>query len=137
MRQKNQIQTINEKNITTIIGEGIIFENANIKGCGVIRIDGNFSGTVGIDGHIILGESGVINGDIHADSALFAGNYQGNLNIRGTLHITSTAVLSGKVETSKLIIDEGGVFNGTCNVTHAGSVVGKVTDDVKKNSPVE
>jgi len=125
MIKKNQSTTVN-KNTDTIIGEGIVFENALLKGNGVIRIDGRYTGTIDIDGHIILGETGLVNGEVRADSALFAGKYQGNLFIRGTLHMTATAVLTGTVETGKLIIDEGAALNGTCSVTN-GAYREKVT----------
>ena len=105
------------KSIGTVIGNGIIFEEALLKGTGVIRIDGDFHGTMHLDGHIILGETGMLGGDIHAKSALFAGKYEGNLHIKDTLHITSTAVLSGRIETGEIVIDAGGVLNGICNVT--------------------
>ena len=108
---------LKNKNVDTIIGEGVIFENALMKGNGVIRFDGKFSGIIDVEGHIILGETGFIDGDISAESALFAGKFKGNLFIRNILHLTSTATLTGKVETGKLIIDEGAVFDGTCNVT--------------------
>jgi cytoskeletal protein CcmA (bactofilin family) len=120
MLQKKQNMAIS-KNTDTIIGEGIIFEDAVLKGAGVIRIDGKFSGTIDIEGHIILGESGFVSGETSADSALFAGKYNGNLFIRSTLHMTATAVLTGKVETGKLIIDEGAVLTGSCNVTRGAS----------------
>jgi len=118
------------KNTDTVIGEGIIFEEALLKGSGVIRIEGKFTGTISVEGHIILGEAGFVSGDVSADSALFAGKYQGNLQIRGTLHMTATAVLTGKVETGKLIIDEGAALNGTCNVTRGatGESVPAVTE---------
>jgi len=112
---------VNNKNTDTIIGEGIIFENAYLRGSGVIRIEGRFSGSIDIQGHIILGETGAVSGDLCADSALFAGNYQGSLSIRDTLHLTATAVLTGNVETAKLIIDEGAVLNGSCSVMKPGS----------------
>ncbi|MCL2402182.1 MAG: polymer-forming cytoskeletal protein [Oscillospiraceae bacterium] len=106
------------KNITGIvIGGGVIIENAALRGSGVLRIDGEFHGSIDIDGHVILGKTGVINGNIHAESALFAGTYHGNLQIRNTLHLTSTAVLHGQIDAGNLIVDEGGIFNGTCSVT--------------------
>ena len=114
--QKKQNKTVIGKNTDTIIGEGIIFEDAMLRGGGVIRVDGKFSGTIDIEGHIILGETGIINGDIIADSALIAGKFQGNLSIRNTLHLTASAIVSGRVETGKLIIDEGAVLDGSCNV---------------------
>ena len=107
------------KNVDTIIGEGIIFNDASLKGSGVVRVDGNFTGSIDIEGHVILGETGFIAGDIFADSALLAGDFKGNLSIKDTLHLTSTAILNGKVETGVLIIDEGAVLDGTCNVVKA------------------
>jgi len=104
------------KNMDTVIGEGIVFEDASVKGSGVIRIDGSFSGTINFDGHIILGETGTMSGDILAESALLAGKAHGNLYIRGALHMTPSSTITGKVEAGKLIIDEGAVLNGACNV---------------------
>jgi len=116
MIQKKQNKAVVGRNTDTIIGEGLILENALLKGGGVIRIDGKFSGTIDIKGHIILGETGILVGDVVADSALFAGQYQGNLFIKDTLHLTATAVLTGKIDTGKIIVDEGAVLNGSCNV---------------------
>ena len=114
MIQKSKVT--NGKNTDTIIGEGIVFEDALLKGSGIIRIDGKFSGVIDIDGHVILGETGLISGDVSATSALFAGKHQGDLRVSNTLHVTSTAILTGKIETGKLIIDEGATINGTCKV---------------------
>ena len=124
MLLKKQNLAAISKNMDTVIGEGIIFEDALLKGSGVIRIDGTFNGKIDIEGHVILGETGDIKGDIIADSALFAGKYQGNLTIRGTLHLTATSNLSGVVEAGNLVIDEQAVIRGTCNVTkQAGKVI--------------
>ena len=111
-------KTVPGRNTDTIIGAGVVFENALLKGNGIIRIDGTFSGIIDIEGHIILGKTGRVIGDINADSALMAGSFQGNLYIRNTLHLTDTASLSGKVETGMLIIDEGAILDGACNVTN-------------------
>jgi len=114
MFQKKQNKTA--RNTDTVIGEGIVLEDALLKGKGVVRIDGKFSGTIDIEGHLIVSRSGGVNGRINAGSALFAGKYEGDLHITDTLHLTSSAVLTGQIKTGKLIIDEGAVFNGACNV---------------------
>ena len=114
--KKAQNNLFINKNTDTIIGEGIIFKDALLKGSGVIRVDGKFTGDIDIEGHIILGETGSVIGDISASSALLAGEFQGNLSIKDSLHLTSTAVLNGKIETGKLIIDAGAVLDGVCNV---------------------
>ena len=109
-----------DKNSNTVIGTGIVLEAAMLKGGGIVRIDGKYTGTIDIEGHLVLGESGVLDGEVRADSALFAGAYQGYLRINETLHITSTAVLSGRIEAGTLIVDDGAVFKGDCTVTSLG-----------------
>jgi len=107
---------MDNKNTDTIIGEGIILEDALLKGKGVVRIDGKFSGKIDIEGHLTVSQTGDVNGEIRAVNALFAGKYKGNLHITNTLHMTSTAILTGQIKTAKLIIDEGAIFNGACYV---------------------
>ena len=111
-----QKKAIFEKSAGTVIGEGSVFENAVLKGGGIVRIDGKFSGTIDIEGHIVIGESGSISGKMCADSALIAGKCHGDIRLRDTLHVTPTAVLSGSVETNNIIVDEGAVFNVACSV---------------------
>ena len=137
---RKQNRTIISKNTDTVIGEGAIFENALLKGSGVIRIDGTFSGVIDISGHVILGETGYVIGDVNAESALFAGKFKGNLTIENILHLTSAAMVSGKVETGKLIIDEGAILDGSCNVTKTASRSGIVTEEpvkTKASQPVK
>ncbi|MCL2808319.1 MAG: polymer-forming cytoskeletal protein [Coriobacteriia bacterium] len=100
----------------TTLGEGVIFEGAMLKGKGPILIKGKFSGTINIDGHVILSETGVITGEVRAGSAVFGGTHEGDLLVKNTLHITPTANLSGKIESGKIIIDEGAVVKGSCNI---------------------
>lgn len=113
---KDLIKTSSEKSVGTVIGEGIVIENATITGSGVIRIDGRFSGSIDLDGHIILGETAVVSGDINAESALFAGKYDGRLIVRNMLHLAPNAHVVAHIETDKFIIDEKAVFNGSCNM---------------------
>ena len=119
MNQNKQAKAAASKNTDTVIGEGIVFESAVLRGNGIIRIDGKFSGTIDVEGRIILGEKGVIDGELTADSALIAGKYDGNLSIRNNLHLTPSAMLSGKVEAGRIIIDEGASISGSCNVTRS------------------
>ena len=121
MNPMKQFGMKSDKNSNTVIGTGIVLEAAMLKGNGIVRIDGKYTGTIDIEGHLVLGESGVLDGEVRADSALFAGAYQGNLHIDDTLHITSTAVLSGRIEAGTLIVDDGAVFKGDCTVTTIGT----------------
>ena len=122
------------KKTDTVLSEEIIFEQGLIKGCGTVRIDGKFSGTINIEGHVVLGETGVIEGSITSDTAVLAGKLNGDVFIKDTLRATSTADISGKIEAGKLIVDEGAVFDGTFNITKESGK--KITQPVPPVQPV-
>lgn len=122
----------NNTSITnTIIGEGIKIEGAIITGSGGLRVDGEFFGDVSIDGNIIVGESGYVKGNIRAIHALVAGKIDGNVVSYTGVHLASTANLNGNVDASALVVDEGAVFSGSCNMSK--------TNEIKINTkiPVE
>ena len=100
----------------TVLGKGITLEGALLKGKGEIRIEGSFSGAIDIEGNVVLGETGIIIGEMRATSAQIAGKYEGDLHIMNTLSLLPTAKLFGKIESEKLNIDEGAIIKGTCNV---------------------
>ena len=98
---------------TTIIAEGVLLENVTLTGTGILRIDGTVCGNINFDGHIVLGQTGLVRGDITAESAIFAGSYDGNLLIRETLHLAHNAVAGGTIETGRIIVDENAILTGT------------------------
>lgn len=109
-------------NVTnTVIGEGMTVEAARLSGVGSLRIDGDYSGIIDIDGELVLGETGRIDGDIRARRILLAGKVQGNIDCMTLLHVTHTASLVGNVVASSFMVDEGAVFNGQCQMNNNSS----------------
>jgi len=109
-------KNVSSNSADTVIGAGIIIEGTKVTGAGMFCVEGKLSGTIDITGRVLLGQSGTIEGDIHADSAMLSGEFTGNLFISNTLHLTSTAVVTGEVTSGKMIVDEGAVLSGTCSV---------------------
>ena len=114
--KKSSISNISGEITSTIIGEGMKIENAILTGTNAIRIDGWFIGKIDIESNLILGESGKIEGDINVKNALIAGSIQGNITSSESVHLSSTARLTGNIGTNALIIDEGAIFNGKCKM---------------------
>ena len=100
----------------TVIGLGITVEAARLTGEESVRIDGNFFGDIELEGSLILGESGVIEGRIRASYIVVAGTVRGNIFCDTILHIASTAVINGDITANKIIVDEGGQLNGRSQV---------------------
>jgi len=100
----------------TIIGAGITIEAARLTGSDSVRIDGQFKGTIDMQGSLVLGETGCITGDVRAGYFLVAGEVNGNIYCDSQLHFASTARVVGDVNTPNLVLDEGSQVTGRYNV---------------------
>ena len=97
--------------IETIIGRSTAI-NGQISGSGNIRVDGRVDGGIAVAGDAIIGESGIIVGDIKARSLVVAGTVNGNVEVEGNLSIHATGQLIGDVKVRSRNIADGGVFKG-------------------------
>ena len=112
--KKQQPLEIKEQEISTVIGEGYIF-TGEIQGSSVIRIEGKIIGNVNVEGGVVLGEKGNIEGDITTKSAIIYGTVNGN--IRSTqLEIKKTGYVTGDIITDTLEIELGAQYNGKLNM---------------------
>ena len=111
---KQQPLEINQQEITTIIGEGYIF-TGEIQGTSVIRIEGKIIGDVNVDAGVVLGEKGIIEGNISTKSAIIYGTVMGNVKT-AQLEIKKTGYVNGEITTDNLEIELGAKYNGKLNM---------------------
>jgi len=109
------ILDINPDKIDTIIGKNTTIEG-NIKSQGTMRIDGNVTGKIEVQGNMIIGDNSKIEADIKADNISVSGEITGNLTVKNQVQITSTGKVYGDIEVQNLIIDEGAIFEGKCKM---------------------
>ena len=102
-----------------IIGLGTTIEG-NVDAQGDIRIDGKIIGNVVSRGKVVLGTTGIVEGNIIAKNAEVAGETTGKINIEELLVLKGTANINGDIVTSKLMVESGANFTGTCQM---GAVV--------------
>jgi cytoskeletal protein CcmA (bactofilin family) len=79
-----------------------------------MRVDGIIVGNVSCGGKLVLGQKGLITGNINVKQAEIEGTIQGDLKVTETLILRSSARIDGNMITSKLTIEDGAVFNGQC-----------------------
>ncbi|GKU76323.1 polymer-forming cytoskeletal protein [Paenibacillus sp. L3-i20] len=103
---------INPDSTDTLIGEGTIFEG-NIKSEASIRIEGTIIGDIISDGDIIIGENGSVTSNVSSRDLVLAGKLNGHAEVKGKLTICSTGTLNGNIIAQSLIIESGGIFNGS------------------------
>ncbi|ADL68598.1 bactofilin family protein [Thermoanaerobacterium thermosaccharolyticum] len=117
MFQKKDVNIldINPDKIDTIIGKNTTIEG-NIKSQGTMRIDGNVTGKIEVQGSMIIGDNSKIEADIKADNISISGEITGNLTVKNQVQITSNGKVYGDIEVQNLIIDEGAIFEGKCKM---------------------
>ncbi len=100
----------------TMIAQGTTV-NGDIESDADMRIDGNIIGHVYCKARVVLGESGIVQGDLHAANADVFGTVNGNVNAKDTLCLKSKSTINGNIQTAKLQIEPNAVFNGQCKMT--------------------
>jgi cytoskeletal protein CcmA (bactofilin family) len=109
---KNHDEDLKNLNIisngTSIIG--------NIVSNGDIRIDGSLEGNVETKAKLVLGETGKIKGEIICATSEISGLIEGKISVEDILALKSTAQIIGDIQTTKISIEPGAVFTGTCNM---------------------
>jgi|TARA_B100000945_G_C20307474_1_gene561110 cytoskeletal protein CcmA (bactofilin family) len=94
---------------------------------GDVRIDGVLNGSIKTEGRLVLGDKGIIEGEVTCDSAIIAGELKATIVAKELLTLKSTAKLSGEIIAGKLAIEPGAVFSGKCSM-------GPVIKNINKNS---
>ncbi len=89
----------------------------NIQSDNDIRVDGAIKGTLTSSAKVIIGPSGLIEGEIFARNAVIEGRFEGILNIEEVLHIKEKARVIGEIKAAKLIVQPGAVINGSFDMS--------------------
>jgi len=111
---KQQPLEINQQEISTIIGEGYIF-TGELQGTSIVRIEGKIIGNVHVEGGVVLGEKGIVEGDIITRSAIVYGTVNGNIKTT-QLEIKKSGFVNGEITTDTLEIELGAKYNGKLNM---------------------
>lgn len=91
--------------------------NGDMESDSDMRIDGNIIGNVYCKAKIVLGESGIVQGNINAASADLFGTVNGNVDVKELLCLKSKCTVNGNVSTKRLQIEPNATFNGQCKMT--------------------
>ncbi len=119
----------------TLVGEGTHFEG-RIKSEASLRIEGMITGDIECTGDVTVGENGGVKSNISARNIIIAGSVHGNIMTKGILKITATGKLFGNTTAASLMIEEGGVFQGTSKMETKVTHSEKHEHDEKEKTPV-
>lgn len=77
-----------------------------------VRIMGTVRGGVESQQYVHIEENAHVEADITAEEVVIAGEYSGKLTCRQRVEIRATGRVSGQIDTQKLLLHEGGYFDG-------------------------
>ncbi len=101
--------------ITTTLGKGTVF-NGTMRFSQSLKIDGRFEGKIESEGFLYIEEGAYIQADIKVGSIVVGGTVRGDIYAKEKLEMLSTGQVFGNVQTAKLKIADGVVFEGKCQM---------------------
>ena len=108
-----------EEGTYTFLGKGVDFKG-KAKFDGSVRIDGDFDGQIVSQDTLVIGESGVVKGEISCESMICSGKIEGNVIASQKVQLLKPAVLIGGILTPSFSMEEGVLFHGTCDMGASG-----------------
>jgi cytoskeletal protein CcmA (bactofilin family) len=88
----------------------------DINSNGDIRLDGILTGNINAKGKLVIGESGKVTGIINCKNSDIYGIVEGKVNVTELLSLKATSQVTGDIITSRLAIEPGCNFTGTCKM---------------------
>ena len=85
---------------------------------GSLRIDGKFEGQSLQAEQLYVGPAGKVKTNIMATAVISEGTIVGNIIARGRVMLLPTAKILGDIKTPELIIQNGVILEGKCNISH-------------------
>jgi len=111
----------------------IISADSTIKGDmesdGDIRIDGKLIGNINCKAKIIVGQQGIVEGNLNGNQADVLGTVNGDIKMTGQLNLLCKSIINGNIHVGKLQMESTVVFNGKCVM---GANVVELTQPVSK-----
>jgi cytoskeletal protein CcmA (bactofilin family) len=115
-----------------LLGNGTVVEGT-VRAESSVRVDGKIKGKLVCKNTLTIGANGEIEGEVEAKNAIVGGKINGKLKVAEKLVLESKSVLLGELKASKLIIEEGAVFEGTSNMGKKDQLMPKpISDPITK-----
>ncbi len=113
--ERANAQTLRNDEASCIVATGTSIEG-DFRSEENIRLDGRVKGTVRCAKRLVVGEKGLVEGDVRAATAVVAGKVLGDLTVEGALQLTGTARIEGEITAKLMTVDEGALYNGVCKI---------------------
>ena len=101
--------------IRAFLGEGTQFKGV-LSFAGAVRIDGQMEGEIVGDEMLVIGEPGHVKAEIEVGALIVSGQVQGTIVAKQRVELLRASRVTGTIRTPCLVVAEGAVFNGHCEM---------------------
>lgn len=124
-----------QQSVTNGAGATLISAGTTLKGDissnSDLRVDGTVIGNISCAAKIIIGSTGVVEGDISGNQADITGKVSGNVRSKELLQLRGQCVVAGNLYAGKLQIEPSATFNGQC---HMGANVVEMSNNEQQSA---
>ena len=78
------------------------------------RVDGRVTGKVDSKGDLVVGDSGVVDGEIKVGRLFVTGTVKGSVEASRSVEISPGGKVYAQLRTASLVIEDGAFFQGEC-----------------------
>jgi cytoskeletal protein CcmA (bactofilin family) len=111
---KGKTRSQGSQDIRTVLGEGTQWHGDIQAGVEGLRVEGTLEGGIYCQGDVVVATTGFVKGTIQARRLTVTGRVEGVFKVETCLEILDSGRVEGEVELGTLIVDEGGILQGTC-----------------------
>ncbi len=123
---------VTEENlINSIVGPGTFFRG-HIELDGLLRVDGDFSGSLKSTGRVIIGRAGRADCAIEAGTVVIGGVFRGEVFAAEKVVLLSSAVVIGTIRSPRLVAEDGVLLTGLFEITGSVERLGRPDSRARK-----
>src|SRR5438477_12938809 len=104
----------------------------------LLRIDGRFSGRINsATGTLIVGSGGQVDANVEVSIATIHGVVNGDVVAGQRIELGRAGKLNGNIQTPSLMIEQGGIFEGSCKMVQQKAATEKSSKVERKDNVID
>ena len=120
---ESMARDIKEGRLSGFVGHGTVLSGeTNFQA--MLRVDGHLVGSVSsVSGTLLVGSNGQVDANIAVSAAVVNGVVNGDIVATERVQLGRTARVVGNIQTPRIVIEDGAIFEGSCVMMKAREAV--------------
>ncbi|MDO8493764.1 MAG: polymer-forming cytoskeletal protein [Deltaproteobacteria bacterium] len=119
MAKNNEASWLKNEQVNGLLDKGCAFEG-KVTFDGTLQINGEFTGEIISEGTLVVGQEARVSGKVKVDTLICYGAIDGSVEAKNRIEIHVPSVVTADIATKTLVVEEGSLLQGNCNMRHSG-----------------